>query len=414
MMIPLHGTIDLFEYQKEAVSKLRTGSILLGGVGSGKSLTAILYYYTKECSGDFDRVSVSPMKNPKDLYIITTAKKRDTLDWERECSMFGISIDSNSSINGVKLIVDSWNNIKKYINVENAFFIFDEQRVIGSGIWVKSFLKITKKNNWILLTATPGDTWMDYVPVFIANGFYKNRMEFIKRHVVYKRYIKFPVIDRYIEVSRLERLKKYIVVTMDYIKPTISNEKYILANFDEVQFNLVFKKRWNPYTNKPIKGISELFYTMRKVVNSDPSRFSIILDLIEKHRKLIIFYNFNYELDILKKFRNLGVFVAEYNGHKHELIPTEEKWIYLVQYMSGGEGWNCIETNAMVFYSQNYSYRMMIQAAGRIDRLNTPFSALYYYTIISESFVDKVIREALKNKKRFNEHKAISHLKHGL
>jgi hypothetical protein len=403
-MIRSSKKIDLFEHQKAAVNQLKTGSILCGGVGSGKSLTAILYYYTKECGGKFDRSVKEKMKDPKDLYIITTAKKRDSLDWDRECAIFALSKDRDSSINGVQVTVDSWNNIKKYTEVKDAFFIFDEQRLVGSGVWVKSFLAISKRNPWILLTATPGDSWMDYVPVFIANRFYKNRTEFIRRHVVYNSFTKFPKIDRYVETGRLERLKRNITVTMDYVRPTTIKRKDLYADFDKEKFKTISVKRWNPFTDKPIKDITELLFTMRKVVNADPSRFVILEELLEKHRKLIIFYNFNYELDILRKFQDKPyVQVAEYNGHKHEPIPEGEKWVYLVQYISGGEGWNCTETNVIVFYSQNYSYRMMTQAAGRIDRLNTPFATLYYYHILSTSVIDRAIAKALKNKKKFNE-----------
>jgi len=383
----------LSKYQEDAVDQLKTGSILCGGVGSGKTRTAIMYYYKKELG--------------KDLYIITTAAKRDTLDWERECAMFGLSRDKTASIKHVEVIVDSWNNIKKYTEVENAFFIFDEQRVIGSGSWVKSFLKITKKNAWILLSATPGDTWLDYVPVFIANGFYKNRTEFIRSHVVYNNFTKFPKIDHYIETSKLEKLKRYILVNMDYIKPTESIYIESLSSFDNDLLNLVFKKRWDPYKKLPIKDISQFCFVSRKVVNSDPSRLSIIKNIIEKHRKVIIFYNFNYELDLLKNglknIKNLDF--REYNGHVHDKIPDGEYWAYLVQYLSGAEGWNCITTNVIIFYSLNYSYRIMTQAGGRIDRLNTPYTKLYYYTITSNSFIDKAIKEALNNKKNFNEKK---------
>jgi len=399
-----HGLIDFYPHQRDAVELLRTGSILQGGVGSGKSLTSVLYFYTKECKGEFNPPHVSGMKEPKDLYIITTAKKRDSLDWMRECSIFGLAKDREYSVDGVSVTVDSWNNIKKYIAIKDAFFIFDEQRVIGSGVWVKSFLKITKFNNWILLTATPGDTWMDYIPVFLANGFYKNRTEFIRRHVVYKSYMNFPKIDRFLEINRLEKLKKYITVVMNYEKETTLINENILVDYDKKLLNETLKKRWNPFTNKPIKNSSQLFYTIRKITNMHESRFKAIEDILKKHKKVIVFYNFNYELEALRQFKKCkDITVAEYNGHKHEDIPQTNSWVYLVQYISGSEGWNCIETNTIIFYSQNYSYRMMTQAAGRIDRLNTPFTKLYYYHLVSNSFLDKAIQKALNNKKSFNE-----------
>lgn len=385
-----NSPVDLFEHQKLAADQLKTGSILCGGVGSGKTRTAVYYYHIKE--------------RPKDLYVITTALKRDTLDWERECASFVFSKDRTTSLDGVQLVVDSWNNIGKYTKIENAFFIFDEQRVVGSGSWVKSFYKITKKNNWILLSATPGDTWMDYIPIFVANKFYKNRTEFLRRHAVYNRFTKYPKVDHFVEIGRLERLKKHITVTMNYVKATESIWQNIMVPFDKEKFDQVVSKRWNPFENKPIKEVSAYYHLMRKVVNIDPSRIDAVKDLADKHRKIIVFYNFNYELEELRKLE-MDYIIAEHNGHKHDPIPTSESWIYLVQYTSGSEGWNCIETNVIIFYSLNYSYRIMTQAAGRIDRLNTPFAKLYYYTVRSGSWIDRAISKSLKNKKNFNEPK---------
>jgi len=399
--------ISLYEHQKDAVEKLENGNILVGGVGSGKSRTSLAYYYSKVCGGKIKTNDVggySPMKTPKDLYIITTARKRDTMEWEQECIPFLLSTKKEFNAHGVKVVIDSWNNIQKYANVKDAFFIFDEQRVVGSGVWVKSFLKIAKSNEWILLSATPGDTWMDYVPSFIANGFYKNRTEFITRHVVYSRFSKFPKIDRYIETTRLVRLRDSIIVNMRYQRPTISHDKHIIVDFDKEKFNTVMIKRWNIYENRPVKDVGELCYLMRHVVNEHVSRIQAIEELLTHHDKIIIFYNFNYEREILLKFgSDIGIPTTQWNGHKHEAIPRTNKWIYLVQYAAGAEGWNCIETNAIVFYSQNYSYKITTQAAGRIDRLNTPFSDLYYYYLRSNSTIDLAILKAFKSKKNFNE-----------
>ena len=394
-------SFSLYPYQKDAVELLKTGSILCGGVGSGKSRTAIAYYFIKEGKGEiYD--TFAAMKTPKDLYIITTGRKRDTLEWEKELSPFLLS--TNQKISPVKIIVDSWNNISKYINVKNSFFIFDEQRLVGSGVWVKSFLKITKENNWILLTATPGDTWMDYAAVFIANGFYKNRTEFIKRHVVYNRFSKFPKIDHYMDCGRLIKLRKEILVHMHYSKKTIAHDEEIITKYDKSSYDQILKKRWNIFENRPVQNISELCSLLRKIVNTDLNRIEAFKKLVIEHDKTIIFYNFNYELTILREaLTELDIEFAEWNGHKHEPIPESNKWAYLVQYTSGAEGWNCTDTNVIIFFSQSYSYKTMIQAAGRIDRLNTKFLDLYFYHLKSESPIDLAISLALSKKENFNE-----------
>lgn len=398
--------IELRPYQLEAIKRMKNGCILCGGVGSGKSRTGLAYYFIQN-GGQVNTENYIPMKNPKDLYIITTARKRDTLEWEGEFAPFLISTDDDGYYDN-KVVVDSWNNIKKYIDVTDAFFIFDEQRVVGSGAWVKAFLKICKSNEWILLSATPGDTWSDYIPVFIANGFYKNKTEFIREHIVYSRFVKYPKVDRYLNTGRLIRLRKRILVNMYFERSTVSHHEDVWCNYDIRKYKELGKERWNPYKDEPIVNASELCYTWRKIVNSDESRQVALLELFEKHPKMIVFYNFDYELDILRDlYYGDNVEVAEWNGHKHQEIPNSDKWLYLVQYNAGAEGWNCITTNTIVFFSQNYSYKMIEQARGRIDRMNTPYTDLYYYHLKSKAPIDLAISRAIKNKKKFNEMKFV-------
>lgn len=399
--------VNLYDYQRDAVDKMRNGCILCGGVGSGKSMTSLAYYFEQN-GGDLRKECTVPMKNPRDLYIITTARKRDTLEWEEELSRFAISTNPDCSYYQNKVVVDSWNNIKKYSEIRDAFFIFDEQRVVGSGAWVKAFLKIAKSNRWILLSATPGDTWMDYVPVFLANGFYRNRTEFIREHVIYSRFTKYPKVDRYINTGRLIRLRNKILVDMDFKRQTISHHIDIPVSYDIAKYKDVGRNRWDPFKDEPIANAGVLCYVWRKIVNSDPSRIVALMELAEKHPKMIIFYNFDYELDQLREAFDLPwIEVAEWNGHKHQEIPTSNRWVYLVQYNAGNEGWNCVKTDTIVFYSQNYSYKVMQQAAGRIDRLNTPFTDLYYYHLKSKSGIDLAISKALRDKRNFNEGKFV-------
>ena len=403
--------IRLYDYQLEAVKKMRNGCILNGGVGSGKSMTALAYYYLQN-DGEWkclDGADYIPMSDPpKDLYIITTARKRDTLEWEGELSHFLLSTHKEANLYSNKIVVDSWNNIGKYSEIRDAFFIFDEQRVVGSGAWVKAFIKIAKHNDWILLSATPGDTWSDYIPVFIANGFYKNRTEFIREHVIYSRFSKYPKIDRYQNTGRLIRLRNRILVDMDFKRETISHHEDVYVKYDIPKYKDAIRNRWDPYKNEPIQQASGLCYVLRRIVNEDESRMVAVMEIMEKSPKIIIFYNFDYELELLKNLAiSSEVEIAEWNGHKHQPIPDSDSWIYLVQYNAGAEGWNCVKTDTIIFFSQNYSYKVMLQAAGRIDRLNTPFTDLYYYHLKSRSGIDLAISKALNAKKNFNEGKFI-------
>lgn len=464
--------VELYRHQEEAVSRLRNGNVLWGGVGTGKSLAAVAYYLRNEA--------------PRDVYVITTAKKRDSLDWEGEFIKGGVGSVAIPTITGA-LTVDSWHNLGKYRKVSGAFFIFDEQRVVGSGNWVRDFIHLSKQNNWILLSATPGDTWLDYIPVFVANGFYRTRTEFKQEHVEYEPYVKFPKVRRYRNVGRLVKLRRQILVEMPYIGHTTRVSKIIDVSHDEELLRRVMEKRWNVFEERPLTGVAELFSVMRKVVNSSPvqgrkPRLDICRSLMRKHPKLIVFYSFDYELADLRSLvsglttresdgidpkpvmegseewtavnttsseqntqtsdlvHTVSTVVqpselsqplsqdeiicttpiskstsmtqlAEWNGHRHQPIPTSDRWVYLVQYAAGAEGWNCTETDAMLFYSLPYSYKAWHQAHGRIDRLNTPYSKLFYYTLMSESFIDKAISKCLKAKKDFNESACVKELR---
>lgn len=390
-------SVNLYESQKRAVENLHSGSILHGDVGSGKTRTALAYFATKVCGAVLPRAGskkFKPAQRYVPLYVITTARKRDTRDWEDEAVPFLID----------DMTVDSWNNIGKYVDVHDAFFIFDEQRLVGSGAWVKSFYKIAKHNEWILLSATPGDVWMDYIPVFIANGFYKSKTEFINKHVVFSPYVKYPKVKRYLNTAQLEAYRSKLLVELDSNKKATRHVYWVKTGYDADLYDWVTKTRRNILTDRPMRNRAELCYTERWVCNSDPGRIEALNNIFKKHRRLIVFYNFDYELEELEKWSSwVGVTWDEYNGHRHGEVPEAREWIYLVQYTAASEAWNCITTDTIVFFSMNYSYRMTHQSMGRIDRTNTEYTDLNYFFLFSDAPIDKAIRKALMHKKRFNE-----------
>lgn len=400
-------SIELYEHQIKAIRQMHNGCILCGGVGTGKSRTSLAYTYISELEGDLKINGYGQSSKPKkikDIYIITTAKKRDTHEWENELVPFDLSIDPSVSICGIKVIVDSWNNIQKYKKVYGAMFIFDEQRVVGKGAWVKAFLKITKANHWILLTATPGDTWTDYIPVFLANRFYKNRTDFNQQHVIFKPYMKYPVIDHYVNQGLLMQHRREVLVMMECLSKAEKKDYDIWCNYNKAIYKTVWKDRWDVYDNCPIEESGKLFYLLRRITNEDPSRVLAVTELMKENPKTIIFYNHTPELHLLRECaKSLNYDIGEWNGEVHSEVPTSDHWVYLCQYSAAAEGWNCITTDTIIFYSLNYSYKTMVQAAGRIDRLNTPFKELHYFHLKSHSPIDLAISRALKQKRNFNE-----------
>src|SRR4051812_42252032 len=109
---------QLADHQVEAIAKLRTGSVLVGGVGSGKSIASLAYF-----------TAIDPTRR---IVVITTAKKRDSGEWWADAMKMSLRNE---------LTVDSWNNLAKYTDLSNVFFIFDEQRIVGNGAWVDRFLE---------------------------------------------------------------------------------------------------------------------------------------------------------------------------------------------------------------------------------------------------------------------------------
>lgn len=397
----------LYDYQEKAVENMRNGCILNGGVGSGKSRTGLYYYFSK-CGGKIDAYNYTPMTNPKNLLILTTAMKRDKHEWDRELRPFLLSPDSDLNYYSNEVIVDSWNNIKKYADLKDWFVIFDEDRVTGSGVWVKAFLRMAKNNEWIILSATPGDTWSDYIPVFIANGFYRNRSDFSQQHIVYARYCTFPKIDRYVNTRKLIRLRERVLVDMEFNRKTKSKHNWVYCDYDILKYKQAVKTRWDPYKDEPVQNAGGLCYILRRIVNEDDSRLHELWKLLDNHPKVIIFYNFDYERELLMGLLKSEHYpFSEWSGHAHQEIPSTKRWVYLVQYTAGAEGWNSIKTDTVIFFSQNYSYKVMEQAAGRIDRLNTPFERLYYYHFTSRSPIDRAITNAVKTKKIFNERRFV-------
>jgi len=394
--------IQLTDYQMSAIKRMKNGCVLRGGTGAGKTLTSLVYIFENVLGGQTPIHPGHDYVIPLDItpvYVITTPKKRDSGDWTSEAAVVPMHLHT----------VDSWNNIEKYENVKDAIFIFDETKITGYGSWAQSFIKIAKNNKWILLSATPGDSFIEYASLFVANGFYKNKTEFEREHVVWSRYVKYPKVDRYMNMSKLVRLRDSVLVEMPTVRATTQIHKNIICEYDIIAYDILFKKRWNFYDNKPIRDISQLCYLLRRSVNSDPSRLEA-LDLIHtKHPRLIIFYNYNYELTLLREWcKDSELLYSEWNGHNHDELPDGPSWAYLCQYTAAQEAWNCIETDCTIFYSQTYSYKALTQSAGRIDRMNTPYKFLYYYHLVSQSSIDVGIQGTLLRKENFNEGKWIN------
>ena len=111
--------------------------------------------------------------------------------------------------------------------------------------------------------------------------------QLIRSHVIFNRFVKYPKVEAYIDTWKLTENRQKILVHMHYEKKTKHVIKLMYASYDESLYKFVSEKRWNVYTDKPIKNISELCYVWRKIVNDDKSREDIIGRIIEEKRKVI-------------------------------------------------------------------------------------------------------------------------------
>lgn len=368
--------------QRDAVDRMHDGCVLLGRTGSGKTMTALGYWLKVHAQ--------------QDLYVVTTPAKRDAMEWEGDSAKLGQYLPPERVV--------SWNKIKDFEYLESAFVVFDEQRVSGSGKWVKSFLKIAKSNDWILLSATPGDVWIDWLPLFIANGFYRTRTQFTDRHVIWDPHTRYPRIKRYIEEDRLERCQEAICVYLASPNPISRMVHDELVSYDSRKYAEVTRKRWNPFEVRPMMDAGELCRVQRRIVLENVCREEALERLLKGHPRALVFYSYNYELEAIKAVcERLGRSYGQRNGHRHDPVPvSKEPWVYIVQYQSA-DAWNCISTNIAILYSLPYSWRQQEQAMGRIDRMNTPFDELHYYRLMTDSTIDNAILACLDRKETFNE-----------
>lgn len=368
--------------QRDAVDRMHDGCVLLGRTGSGKTMTALGYWLKVHAQ--------------QDLYVVTTPAKRDAMEWEGDSAKLGQYLPPERVV--------SWNKIKDFEYLESAFVVFDEQRVSGSGKWVKSFLKIAKRNDWILLSATPGDVWIDWLPLFIANGFYRTRTQFTDRHVIWDPHTRYPRIKRYIEEDRLERCQEAICVYLASPNPISRMVHDELVSYDSRKYAEVTRKRWNPFEVRPMMDAGELCRVQRRIVLENVCREEALERLLKGHPRALVFYSYNYELEAIKAVcERLGRSYGQRNGHRHDPVPvSKEPWVYIVQYQSA-DAWNCISTNIAILYSLPYSWRQQEQAMGRIDRMNTPFDELHYYRLMTDSTIDNAILACLDRKETFNE-----------
>lgn len=370
------------DYQKRAINQMHNGCILCGGVGAGKSLTSLGY---------IDKVYPSGT-----VYIITPARKRNTGEWFDDIR--------KNDMDETRFVVDSWNNLSKYKDVKDAFFLFDEQKVSGKGTWAKSLIRIAKSNQWILLSATPGDTYDDYATVLIANGFVRNRTTWYDEYCVTKSQPFFHIVDHK-NKDVIDMMIRRIFIKMDYQSDKKRIERVIPIQArsagEEKEILMTHKA---PGAQMPFTTFAAAIAYVRMNCYDKSKKTEALRKIIEKHKKIIVFYNFLSEkLEIERAAIDANVTINFYNGQRHDPIPDTDEWVYGVQYNSGAEAWNCITTNAMVFYSPNYSYKTMEQAHGRIDRVNSPYECLYYYMLLNELNIDNKVMNALSSKKDFNE-----------
>lgn len=405
----LKGVIDiqkriLYDSQEEVIQEIEGNSKILElGTGSGKTLISLQEY--------LDHHSQHPL-----LIICPNSKFREG-GWDREVAViekhYGVKIDYEVipySHLWTKRKVPKKPTYKtndKLGDYKGRFIIFDEIHFVKNPTSERgktAQLLIKNSKGFLGLSATPlSNGWEDSMNYFIMFGMAKNKTSFIREYA-----------------SGLDHYYKPYGWKGDLLSPmweaiSIFRDKHDMTDLPKLTLQDVYFKKSTRYS-KILKDricedivydtVPKLYAGLRQYANLK-HKGEYLNELLEgTSENVVVFYNFNTELDEIMKAIPKGkkVFIANGKGYS---IPQKGKWgnvknsVSVVQYQSGGTGIEMQYAYTVVFFSPTYSYQDYEQSMGRVYRTGQEENVTAYL-FKTRGTVETAIWKSLEKKKDFN------------
>lgn len=142
--------------------------------------------------------------------------------------------------------------------------------------------------------------------------------------------------------------------------------------------------------------LTKMLYERQLCGQYNPAKLEAFRDLVEStNDRLIVFYNFNDELEKLSRiaWENHRP-VAVVNGKQKDLLPYENApdSITFIQYQAGAMGLNLQKANKIVYFTPPLSSELFEQSKKRIHRIGQEKTCFYYYLTCKGSIEEKIYR----------------------
>ncbi|WP_368076685.1 SNF2-related protein [Clostridium tyrobutyricum] len=234
--------------------------------------------------------------------------------------------------------------------------------------------------------------------------------EFIKSVLLDIGGFKIKKVTGYKNVDRLKRkLHEYGAVFMKtdevFELPEQIEQKIKIKNTKEYK---IFKKdRLITINNTELVGdtsLTKMLYLRQLSSQYNKNKVNQLKDILESTEdRIIIFYNFNKELEIIKKLcEKLDKPISIINGAVKDLDNFNQynNSITLVQYQAGAMGHNLQKSNKIIYFSLPLQSELFEQSKKRIHRIGQEKTCFYWY-LITQNSIEEQIYQTLKERRDY-------------
>lgn len=297
---------------------------------------------------------------------------------------------------------------KELLQLEDFTLMLDESSLIQNEQSKRSkFILKLEPKNVILLSGTPTggkyETLWSQLHLLGWN---------ISKEMYYNHYIDyhwdeangFPlrVIDGYKNVERLKKKMRaygcHFLKTEDCIDLPEQIDQTIKVPVSK-EYGIFKKDRICTINDTELVGdttLTKLLYERQLCGQYNKDKLEAFRDLVEStNDRLIVFYNFNAELEALKGIcESVGRSISLVNGQGRDLLSYENdnSSITLIQYQAGAMGLNLQKSNRIIYYTPPLSSELFEQSKKRIHRIGQSKTCFYYYLTCKGSVEEKIYK----------------------